>query len=267
MEEDVYQLFSKIQQTHWWFVARRMILEDVLEQRISKRPGLRIADIGCGAGALLPMLSRFGEPWGIDDSPTAVAICRRQKFPNVYLDGDPAWRQNRFDLMTFLDVIEHVDDDTVFLQNHVSHLQDGGLVMITVPALMLLWSDHDVLNHHRRRYTARQLREVVMRAGLVPERITYFNSFLFPVIAAIRLAMQLKNYVHTRLGGIHRQPLRTDFERNIPAVNGLLKNIFASERFILRRAAFPIGTSLLCVARKPQGDPTPGLLQQHESHA
>jgi hypothetical protein len=152
--------------------------------------------------------------------------------------------------MTFLDVIEHVDDDAAFLMKFAAQLKPGGLVMITVPALMLLWSDHDVLNHHRRRYTARQLHDVVLKAGLVPERITYFNSLLFPIIASVRLAMRLKNSLLTRLGGNRRSPARTDFERNIPSINGLLKMIFASERFFLRRFDFPLGISLLCVASK-----------------
>jgi len=250
MEEQVYQLFSQIQKTHWWFVARQIILEDILKKRVVGKLGLRIADVGCGTGALLPMLSQFGEAWGIDDSPTAVEICRRESFSRVYLDADPAWRDARFDLMTFLDVIEHVDDDVGFLQNYVGQLKPGGLVMITVPALMLLWSDHDVLNHHHRRYTARQLRDVVLKAGLVPERITYFNSLLFPIIACVRLAMRLKNFFITTFGSNRRSPARTDFERNIPSMNGFLKLIFASERYFLRRFDFPIGTSLLCVASK-----------------
>jgi len=251
MEEQVYQLFSKIQKTHWWFVARQIILEDILKQRMGGKHGLLIADVGCGTGALLPMLSQFGEAWGIDDSPTAVELCHRENFSNVYLNIDPAWQEAQFDLMTFLDVIEHVDDDVGFLQKYVGQLNPGGLVMITVPALMLLWSDHDVLNHHHRRYASRRLRDVVLKAGLIPERITYFNSFLFPIIASVRLAMRLKNSLQRFLSDNRRSPARTDFERNIPFINGFLKLIFASERYFLRRFSFPIGTSLLCLASKP----------------
>lgn len=250
MEEQVYQLFSKIQKTHWWFVARQIILEDILKERVAGKSGLRIADVGCGTGALLPMLSQFGEAWGIDDSLTAVEICRLENFSKVYLDADPTWRDTRFDVMTFLDVIEHVADDVDFLQKYVGQLKPGGLVLITVPALMLLWSDHDVLNHHHRRYTARQLREVVSKAGLAPERITYFNSFLFLIIASVRIAMRLKNFVVKILGRNRRSAARTDFERNIPSINEFLKLIFASERYFLRRFNFPIGTSLLCIASK-----------------
>ncbi len=262
MEEQVYQLFSKIQKTHWWFVARQIILEDILKKHLNSRPELLIADVGCGTGALLPMLSQFGEAWGIDDSPTAVKICRRENFLKVYLDTDQAWRETKFDLMTFLDVIEHVEDDADFLRNYLDQLKPGGLVLITVPALMMLWSDHDVLNHHHRRYTARQLREVVVKAGLVPERMTYFNSLLFPIIASVRLAMRFKNSLQSMFNRNQRGAIKTDFERNIPSINGLLKIIFASERFFLRWFDFPIGTSLLCVARKapiPSGSSTPKL--------
>lgn len=212
----------------------------------------RIADIGCGAGALLPMLAKFGETWGVDDSATAVDMCRRNNFTNVYLDDDPAWLRVDFDVMTFFDVLEHVDSDVDFLKRYVAHLKPGGLALITVPALMLLWSDHDRLNHHRRRYTARQLREVVERTALVPERITYFDTWLFPGIALVRLAMRLQRAFQKAIGMKNQDVLRTDFERNILPLNGILKAIFASERFYLRHLSFPIGASLLCIARLPQ---------------
>jgi len=257
MEEQVYRLFAEIQTTHWWFVARRLILEDVLRRCVPPASTLRIADVGCGTGALLPMLAQFGEAWGVDDSTTAVEMCRQKNLANVYLDRDPAWRRVQFDVMMFLDVIEHVDDDAGFLKNYTAQLKPAGLVFITVPALKFLWSDHDRVNHHRRRYSAQQLLKVVERASLAPLRITYFSAWLFPFIALVRLANRLMQALRQNTEGDRSRPLRTDFERNLPALNGLLKTIFASERFVLRHTSFPIGTSLLCIARKPQSAPKP----------
>lgn len=278
METQVYQLFLEIQTTHWWFVARRIILQDVLKRYLGSVTapqgpftGLRVADIGCGTGAMLPMLAQFGDAWGVDSSATAVELCHQKNLVNVYVDDDPAGvppqeftAAGQFDLLTFLDVIEHVDDDVAFLKKYLRQLKPDGLVMITVPALMFLWSDHDRLNHHRRRYTARQLRKVVEHAGLVPRKISYFNTWLFPVIAFVRLTMRVKNSL-TRRAGLKRDknaPLRylekfwkrggarTDFERNISFMNGILRVIFSSERFVLRYGSFPLGTSLLCIAHK-----------------
>lgn len=257
MEEQIYRLYAEIQTTHWWFVARRVILDDVLRRYLPPVSSLRIADVGCGTGALLPMLTQFGETWGVDDSTIAVEICRKNNLTNVYLDHDPAWRRVQFDVMTFLDVIEHVDDDAGFLKNYVAQLKPAGLVFITVPALRFLWSDHDLVNHHRRRYSARQLLKVVEHASLEPLRITYFCTWLFPIIALVRLVNRLRQALRQNAKDDHPRPLRTDFERTLPALNGLLKTIFASERFVLRHTSFPIGTSLLCVARKSQSAPEP----------
>jgi hypothetical protein len=153
--------------------------------------------------------------------------------------------------MAFFDVIEHVQDDAAFLTSCLTQLKDGGWVVITVPAFMFLWSEHDELNNHYRRYTRKLLLETMSKAGLVPERISYFNTWLFLPIAIARVATRTARAVRALCGQRFSKNLRTDFERNIAALNGLLCHIFASERFVLRFASFPVGTSLLALARKP----------------
>ncbi|MDZ7343395.1 MAG: class I SAM-dependent methyltransferase [candidate division KSB1 bacterium] len=251
MENEVYQLFAEIQATHWWFIARRLILEDILKRSLTSPTPRRLADIGCGTGAMLPTLSQFGEVWGIDNSPEAVALCHHQKLSNVYLDEDPAWRQVQFDVMTFFDVIEHIENETAFLKNYLDQLKPNGLVFITVPAFMFLWTEHDVLNHHCRRYTASRLRQLLQRVDLVPLKLSYFNTWLFPVIAAARVFTRMKRFVEGKVKSNGQITMRTDFERNLPLLNGILRFIFASERFVLRRGSFPFGTSLLSIAKKP----------------
>lgn len=251
MEQEVYQLFSEIQTTHWWFVARRRIVADILQNFLAKNDTRRIAEIGCGTGAMLPMLAQFGEAWGIDNSPEAVQLCTKKNLPHVFLDRDPAWHSASFDGMAFFDVIEHVPDEVAFMKNYLAHLRPGGWAVITVPAFMFLWSEHDVLNQHHRRYNAPQLRRAIAAAGLQVERITYFNTFLFPAIAAARFATKtIRALARSKRqnGSAH---LRTDFERNISFLNAPLQTVFAGERFLLRRHDFPFGTSLLALARKP----------------
>lgn len=279
MEQEVYQLFAEIQTSHWWFVARRIILEDVLRRRLDPAMRYRIADVGCGTGALLPTLARFGETWGIDTSAEAVAACRRKGFTNVFGEDDPQWQGVRFDLMTFFDVLEHIEDDLGFLRRYLTRLRPGGLVLITVPAFQFLWSEHDELNHHVRRYTGRQLRAVITEAGLIAEKISYFNTVLFAPIAAVRWANRLIRRVRSRIVRLQRQPefpgsaaghsmrARTDFDRNMPALNGVLTRIFAAERFILRSASFPFGVSVMAIAHKPANGSAPFNVRPRRSDA
>lgn len=251
MEQEVYHLFSEIQATHWWFVARRRILADVLQRYLRDKKPQRIAEIGCGTGAMLPLLAQFGEVWGLDNSPEAVALCAQKKLSHVYLDNDPAWRQTQFQGMAFFDVIEHVPDDAAFMKNYLAQIEPGGWVIITVPAFMFLWSEHDVLNRHYRRYHAAQLRRTIAAAGLQLERISYFNTLLFPAIALVRLATKAVRALTRRDHGNGHAALRTDFERNVSFLNQPLQTLFACERFALRHFSFPFGTSLLALARKP----------------
>lgn len=251
MENEVYKLFADIQTTHWWFVARRIIIEDVLKRCLTLSTPQRLADVGCGTGAMLPMLAQFGEAWGIDNSSEAVALCHQQRLTKVYLDTDPAWRQVQFDVMTFFDVIEHIETDAAFLEDYISQLKPNGLVVIAVPAFMFLWSEHDVLNHHCRRYTATRLRRLMQSVDLVPQKLSYFNTWLFPMIASVRMFRRIKRFVEGKIKLNGHIKMRTDFERNISSLNGILRAIFASERFVLRHGSFPFGTSLLGIARKP----------------
>ncbi|MEK7729199.1 MAG: class I SAM-dependent methyltransferase [candidate division KSB1 bacterium] len=251
MEQEVYQLFSEIQATHWWFVARRRILSEVLQKYLAAKKTHRLAEIGCGTGVMLPMLAQFGEAWGIDNSPEAVQLCAQKKIARVYLDRDPAWRQTQFEGMAFFDVIEHVPDDASFMKTYLAQLLPDGWVVITVPAFMFLWSEHDVLNQHYRRYNAPQLRRTIAAAGLQVERISYFNTFLFPAIAAARFANNAARALTRSQQQKGTANLRTDFERNISFLNRPLQTLFAGERFVLRHCNFPFGTSLLALARKP----------------
>jgi SAM-dependent methyltransferase len=140
-----------------------------------------------------------------------------------------------------LDVLEHIDDDAAALAEIGRLLRSGGLLIVSVPALPILWGAQDEINHHRRRYTRGSLREAFARARLPLPRVTYFNMFLFPVIAAVRWGR--------RAAGLADR-MRTDFDDNRPGLaNDLLAAVFASERHLMRRVALPVGVSLLATAR------------------
>jgi len=142
-------------------------------------------------------------------------------------------------LVAALDVLEHLDDDRAALRALGEQLRLGGLVLLTVPAFPALWSGHDEEHHHRRRYTKRTLIDRIIGVGLSPIYVTFFNSFLFPLIAGVRLCKAALG-----LHNIHDDTLPPQ------AINRLFAAIFASEYRVLRRVRLPVGVSLLMLARK-----------------
>jgi SAM-dependent methyltransferase len=251
MDERLYDQFADIGDQHWWFAGRRQIVEAVLRQSLGgDRPsgaggGRRILDVGCGTGTMLGMLAQFGTVQGLELSPEAIAACHARFGSSIDVEQglipDDVPTDASWDVVGAFDVLEHLDDDVLALKRFREALRPGGRLVLTVPAFMFLWGQQDILSHHRRRYRAGQLRQALMGAGFCVERVCYFNTWLFPAVAVLRLARRLP-------GRGAREP-RSDFDVPMSRVDGLLERIFASERHILRRASFPFGVSLLALAR------------------
>ena len=246
MERHTYAIMYEVEGAHWWFAGRRRILESFVKEIVADlnlqgRPPA-ILDVGCGTGANLEMLAQFGDAEGVDVSEDALAFCRARGLKNVrhgaaerlpYADGE-------FDLVTALDVVEHLDDDAGGLREMRRILRPDGRALLFVPAFMWLWGVQDDVSHHRRRYTLPQLKERVRAAGFEVERATYANITFFAPILAGRLLMRATG-------------MRAASENNInvPALNGVLGQLFGAERFWLqRRLNFPFGVSAVCVARR-----------------
>ncbi len=224
---------------HWWLVGRRVVLQSVLRATIP--PGaLSLVEIGCGGGSFLPIAAEFGRVVGIEASPEFLEVARRRGF--TVLEGSLPDRiplaAGSCDVALLFDVLEHIEDDREALRAVAGLLKPGGLVICTVPAYQWLWSSHDEVLGHRRRYTARGLRRLAGEAGLRPLRVTYFNALLALPIAGFRL---LRRRRHARDHDLTRVP---------PFLNALLTRIFSSESGWLRRANFPFGVSVLMVARR-----------------
>jgi len=246
MDAAVYDAFYRAEIAHWWFRARRRILATVLEE-LAQPSGLDITDMGCGTGGMLEMLTRFGRVTGVDASPAAREYCARRGFPGVLSPTQWNGMQDRYDLITAFDVVEHVEDDVGFLAGLRGRLRPGGAVLVTVPSYPFLWSVFDEMNHHQRRYTRSSLARSLAGSGLRVDRISYFNTLLFPAVAVSR-SME-------RLTG---RSLRTPEERDraiarwfrVGPMNGILEGLFAFERHWLRRADLPLGSSILALARE-----------------
>lgn len=251
MQEVMHRLHDELEDSHWWFAARRRIVMDVLRRALARRELAtppRLLDIGCGAGGTLRELAALGEAFGVDPEPSAVEATRRRCGCPVRQGGLPhdiPFEPGTFDVVTLLDVLEHVRDDAGSLATIERLLVPGGFLLCTVPAYPFLWSRHDVLNQHERRYLRRQLAARLRDAGLEPRKLTYFNTLLFPPIAGVRLLQGRSQPGAAAPSG--------DLGRVPAPVNALLAAIFAAERFWLRCAAFPFGVSILALARKPGG--------------
>jgi SAM-dependent methyltransferase len=191
---------------------------------------------------MLDMLTEFGDVVGLDASSVAVGYCR-ERFGDgleLRLGRIPEDVPAGADLITAFDVVEHLEDDAGALLGLHERLRPGGLFVCTVPAFPFLWSEHDVVHHHHRRYTRAGLRGRLVAAGFEVERLSYFNSLLFPVAAAVRTAHRF---------GPARS--RGNDATRLPRIgNRFLLRLFASERHLLRHTQLPFGISLLAVCRR-----------------
>jgi SAM-dependent methyltransferase len=243
MMEHTYPILYKVEESHWWYIGRRRIIASFVEQicREIKDRTPRILDVGCGTGANLMMLSQFGETEGVDISQDALAFCRERGLQNVSHGAAEQlpYEDGRFDLVTALDVVEHLDDDLAGLREIRRVLRPGGRTLLFVPTFMFLWGVQDDVSNHRRRYRLPELRRVVEKAGFEVERTTYANLTFFAPILMVRKFMRLTG-------------MRTATENsiNISAMNNLFGRIFGAESKLLRHMNFPFGVSGLCVARR-----------------
>lgn len=245
MRENFYAEYFRIEDRHWWFVGRRQIVLAVLGAHLTPAPHGRILDFGCGTGTMLGYLRRFGEVEGIDADEHAVRYCHARGQARVQLlDSDALpFPDDSFDLLTALDVLEHIDDDRRSFAEVARILRPGGTFLATVPSYPWMWGVQDEISHHFRRYTRRQLEQRILAAGLELERLTHFNTILFAPIAAVRLARRLRPP--------EGEP-RSDFQMTREgAVNRLLTAVFSAEARWLRTRDLPFGVSLLALARAP----------------
>ena len=239
MERIVYDQMAALDQRHWWYVARRKVLADLIRRRVKPLANSRILEIGCGTGHNLPMLREFGsvDALEVDETPREIAQNRlgREVFsaPLPELAGIP---ERHYDVVAAFDVVEHIPDDDAAIEAIARLLKSSGRLVVTVPAHQWMWSAHDVVNHHQRRYSKRGLKRLIEASPLKLEAIGYFNSLLFPVAVAERLASKVRG--------------KEDADLSLPPapLNQALERVFAAERGLIGRVPLPPGLSLFAIA-------------------
>lgn len=242
MERVVFERMAEQDQRHWWFVARRRILAEVVRRVVQPPKRARVLEVGCGTGHNLAMLGEFGklDACELDAIARGMASDRlgrpvlEARLPDLSM-----FKAGSYDLIALLDVLEHVPDDLGSLKAIRRLLKPGGALVLTVPANKWMWSAHDVAHHHFRRYTKGELARLFRQAGYDIQLHSYFNTLLFPAVAAARLIGKLRG--------------NETADDAMPGnrVNEILNRVFGFEAGLIGRLPMPFGVSLIAVLRRP----------------
>ena len=237
---------------HWWFAGRTWSLLNMLDRVIKPDGKNRVLDIGCGAGNMFHHLIRYGPVVGVDNNPRPLAVARERGYdvregPAESLPLD----DESFDLVSLLDTVEHCDDDIAVLRECYRVCTPGGYLVITVPAFMWLWSHNDDINAHIRRYTAKELGHKLEETGFRVRRMSYNNSFVFPMAAAL-IWLRRKSDRQPALASHHlsQDEYQVEMEPAPPLVNTILTGVGWLEAQVLRWINLPVGTSLIAIAER-----------------
>ena len=244
MNREYYLQMRRLEDRHWWFVARRNLICAALRRFCTTEKPL-VLDMGCGTGGTLDRLREFAQPVGLDLEPLALELCRERGHVNLVLASATSlpFAEASFDAAIALDVLEHIPDHTLAARELARALKPGGIAVVTVPAYQSLWSGHDVALMHQRRYRAEEVRHLLEGAGLEIERLSYTVSALLPAVWVVR---KLQNAL-LKKDVLPRADARPTWE----PLNGFLGGVLDLETQVVLRHSLPFGLTVFAVARKP----------------
>jgi SAM-dependent methyltransferase len=245
MRPDEYRVMFECEDHYWWYRGLRVLLKGLLDRYANRNSTPMILDAGCGTGANLQLLQAYGHAIGVDLAEPAIGFCRARGIPRdralVASLTDLPFPDQFFDLAVSFVVICNIPDDVAAFAEIARVLKPGRRLIVQLPAYQWLWSTHDDAVGHQRRYSTRSLREKLTRAGWVPERVTYTNTLLFPVVAVGRWARRVRN---------NGRPASSDLATPLPDwLNSCLSAVATAEMRAAARMSLPVGSSVLAVAR------------------
>ena len=249
--DDLLRATARAEARHFWFRGFRAFVAPLVRQAIAGRSAVRILDCGCGTGANVDLLGRFGRAYGFDLTETGLRIGReagRTRLARASVTAVP-FQTGSFDLVTSFDVLYALDDrdERAALAEMFRLLKPGGCAIVNVAAMDILRGDHSVLSREVRRYSRSDLHARLTAAGFTIVRLTYTNTVLSLPLMVARTFQRWRGLKHER-----------DAQREIsvpPApVNALLTGVLWAESLWLRSFDAPFGSSLLCLAQKPKSD-------------
>lgn len=241
MDDHLLRKFNEIETIHWWWAGRREFIKLLLK---GKKPS-KILDVGCGTGETLTFLKTLfpkAKLYGVDTSTTAIKFSKARGHKNI-LKSTAAklpYKDNTFDVILFLDVLEHIKDDQSVIIEAKRVLKKGGCIIITSPGLSFIWSAHDTEQGHQRRYTRREIRRLANGASLKTSFISYFNFILSPPIITIRLLSRLKPF---RSFADYDRGINFDIAK-VGLLNKTMEHIFVNEVRALKYIRYPFGISI-----------------------
>jgi ubiquinone/menaquinone biosynthesis C-methylase UbiE len=246
MDLEEYAKMYTLEDSHWWFLGKRKVVDKMISKYVSLSSQDQILDVGCGTGGMMSLLRNYGRTFGLDICSSGLQFACQRGFDSLSQGSvlTLPFADDAFALITSFDVLYHeqVGSDLQALREYYRICRPGGILILTDSALPVLSSQHDKAYHAVRRYTANELREKVSLAGFQIEKLSYMNALLFPAVFAVRF---WKRHLHGNNGRVS-----SDLWPVPPLLNSILFSIYSLESSLLSHIDLPIGSSVICVARK-----------------
>jgi 2-polyprenyl-3-methyl-5-hydroxy-6-metoxy-1,4-benzoquinol methylase len=248
LKREYYQEYQKLERTHWWFKARQEILQTIIENKIDNSGNLKILNVGASTGYSSIWLEKYGEVMSVEYDKECFEYVKSTleiDIVNASIEDLP-FEEDQFDLVCAFDVIEHVDNDQLGVEEMFRVCRPNGHVFVSVPAFNFMWSQHDDINHHKRRYTMKPLKKLFKNQTVVSK--SYFNFFWFLPISIVRV---ISSFIFKMIG--KKTDPKSDFnvKSGQSITDKILYSVFRFEKRLIKRGLkFPFGVSLFLLATK-----------------
>ncbi|HXK37074.1 MAG TPA: class I SAM-dependent methyltransferase [Candidatus Paceibacterota bacterium] len=232
--------YASLGRNYWWLGSKYDVIIDLVRRNLHRigSSELSLLDVGCGPGNIVDLLLPFGRTYGIDPSPDAVRIAAGRGFTELRVADVEhiPYPDAMFDIVTAIDIVEHVEDDLGALREIRRVLKPGGILFFSVPAYQFLWGDNDDLFGHKRRYTRSEIRTKLKQSGFMCQQVSYLQPlFVLPLFLLRKIKKALGKRTH-------------DFVRPPHVVNSMLYQLLAAEKYVLRLGDIPFGATIVGVA-------------------